>query len=878
MRLNLGYKLNGAIFLTFFVIVIIFTAIYVPYQNRRVKDITHNIEGVISILIDRDKDPLSNEIYQNLVEALNTRIEGMLKLKDMLLINVYNKDGKLLASRGEYPPDRQELSGVEINSLKNDTEIHYNNWHGQYTIIYTRELQIIGERIGFIRIYISMEGVKKELRVSYLILGCMLASILITMLGLLNFFLFRVIIKPIVNLSEAMDQMQTGKIEQHYNVISNDEIGDLSRAFNRMSWALAISYQELESQRKELQETKNYLSNIINSMPSMLLGVDIDMNVTQWNTQVEKITGLPAAAASGKKLADIFPQLAGEIDNVRQAMSDRVAKKNEDVTLEIHGGKIFMDVTVYPLTENGVGGAVIRIDDVTARKNTEDALLESEEKYRLVVDNANDGIVVIQDGKIKFANPRVVEVCGYTMDELIGMNFIDLVAGEDKDLTLRNYMSRVEGKGASKAYIFRIINRAGEKLWVDINIIMITWNGRPASLNFMRDITRQKKTEEQLQQAQKMEAVGTLAGGIAHDFNNLLQAIQGYAQLLLLNKEKSRLAQRELEEILGAAKRGGELTRQMLMFSRKVESNMQPTDLNIEVKKVEKILSRTIPKMIVIQVKVADDLNTVNADAGQIEQVLINLALNARDAMKDGGKILIETKNVMLDRDYCETHLLEKPGKYVLLSFSDTGHGISKDALGHIFEPFFTTKRVGEGTGLGLAMVYGIIMNHRGAIQCNSIPGKGTTFEIYLPAIESFKTPSVSDSIEMPKGGSETILLVDDEAVLRDIGKQILEKFGYTVLTAVDGEKALDIYRSKLAVIDLVILDLIMPGMGGIKCLAELLKINPEIKVIISSGYSIDGGEDSPSKGAKGFIKKPYILEGMLKEVRRVLDKSQVPF
>jgi two-component system, cell cycle sensor histidine kinase and response regulator CckA len=873
MRLNLGYKINGAIFFTFFVIVIIFTSIYVPYQNRRVKEITHNIEGVISILIDRDKDPLSNEIYQNLIDALNLRIEGMLKLKDMLLISVYNKNGKLLASKGEYPPDRQELSGAEINDLKNNTEIHYDNWHGQYTIIYTRELRIISERIGFIRTYVSMKGVKEELRVSYLILGGMLACILITMLGLLNFFLSRVIIKPIITLSEAMEQMQTGKFEQQHNSITNDEIGDLSGAFNRMSWALTTSYQELDSQRKELQETKNYLSNIINSMPSMLLGIDTEMNVTQWNAQAEKITGMPASAASGKKLADVFPQLAGEIDNLRQAMSDRVAKKDEDVTFEIHGEKIFMDVTVYPLTENGIGGAVIRVDDVTERKNTEDALLESEEKYRLVVDNANDGIAIIQDGKIEFANPRIVEVSGYNMDELIGMHFLDLVAEEDKEVILKNYMSRVEGRAAPKEYIFRIINRSGEKLWVDIHIIMITWNGRPASLNFMRDITRQKKTEEQLQQAQKMEAVGTLAGGIAHDFNNLLQAIQGYAQLLLLNKEKSRLAQRELEEILGAAKRGGELTRQMLMFSRKVESNKQPTDLNIEVKKVEKILSRTIPKMIEIQVKTAYDLYTVDADPGQIEQVLINLALNARDAMKDGGKILIETENVMLDIEYCETHLLEKPGKYVLLSFSDTGHGINKDALGHIFEPFFTTKKVGEGTGLGLAMVYGIIMNHKGSIHCYSIPGMGTTFKIYLPAMESLKVPSATDTIETPKGGAETILLVDDEAVLRDIGKQILENFGYTVLTAVDGEKALDIYRRRPAGIDLIILDLIMPGMGGIKCLAELLRINPEVRVIISSGYSVNGGEDSPSKGAKGFIKKPYIFEGMLKEVRRVLDE-----
>jgi two-component system cell cycle sensor histidine kinase/response regulator CckA len=549
-------------------------------------------------------------------------------------------------------------------------------------------------------------------------------------------------------------------------------------------------------------------------------------------------------------------------------MRDRTPKKHENVMLEILGEKIFMDLTVYPLVTNGVEGAVIRIDDVTEKKNTEDALFESQEKYRLVVDNANDGIVILQDGIIKFANPKTVAVSGYSMDELTRMHFIDLIAEEDKELALNNYLARLSGKGASKEYIFRIRNRGGQMLWVDIHVVIITWEGRPATLNFIRDITRQKKTEEQLQQAQKMEAIGTLAGGIAHDFNNLLQAIQGYTQLLLLDKEKSKASHRELEEILGAARRGGELTRQLLTFSRKVESSMRPVDINTEIKKVEKILSRTIPKMIEIQLNLTEDLYTVNADSGQVEQVLMNLAVNARDAMKEGGKIVIETENVILDKEYCETNLIEKAGEYVLLSFSDTGHGISKESLEHIFEPFFTTKKVGEGTGLGLAMVYGIMMSHKGAINCYSVPGRGTTFRIYLPAIESFKETFLPEITEAPRGGTETILLVDDEDLLRDIGGQILENFGYTVLQAKDGEKALEIFNDGQVRINLVILDLIMPGMGGAKCLDELLKLNPETKVIIASGYFANG-----SAGAKGFIKKPYILESMLHEIRRVLEE-----
>jgi two-component system cell cycle sensor histidine kinase/response regulator CckA len=875
MRMNLRLKINGAILITFFVIVLIFMAIYRPYQNQRLNMITKNVEGVINLIVERDREPLANDIYQGLTDAIKLRLDQMLEVTDLLLISVYDKSGKLLASDGLHNPDTLELSGAEIGRINHDKEIRHENWHGQYTIIYTREIQIIGETIGFIRIYSTMEGVKKEQRVSYIILGGMLASILITMLVLLNFFISRTIIRPIASLSEAMDRMQSGTIEEHVFTGGNDEIGDLSGAFNRMSWALSTSYHEVDSQRKELQGIRNYLSNIINSMPSMLIGIDPDMKITQWNIQAEKRTGLPAESVNSKILPDVLPQLAAEIDKVKAAMRDRATRRSENVTFELHDKEAFMDITIYPLIADGVEGAVIRLDDVTERKKIEDALFDSQEKYRLVVDNANDAIIILQDGIIKFANPRAAEASGYPLDELINKDFLELIAQEDKEMTSKNYRARIAGQAAPQNYLFRIINKKGGHVWVDLHVVMITWEGQLATLNFMKDVTRQKTIEDQLQQAQKMEAIGTLAGGIAHDFNNLLQAIQGYTQLLLLNKQKNSSSERELEEILGAARRGGELTRQLLTFSRKVESNMRPLDINTEISKIEKLLSRTIPKMIEIQLNLSEDLYTVNADPGQIEQVIMNLALNARDAMKEGGKVVVETENVILNREYCETHLIEKPGEYVLISISDTGHGMNKETLEHIFEPFFTTKKVGEGTGLGLAMVYGIVMNHKGAINCYSVPGKGTTFRIYLPAIESFKESAVPDAVEPPRTGTETILLVDDDEAIRDIGTQILERFGYTVIVAPDGDKALEIYRNEQARINVVILDLIMPGMGGGKCLEEVLKMNPQARVIIASGYFVNGGEGAHLKiGATGFIKKPYVLESMLHEIRRVIEKS----
>jgi len=295
-----------------------------------------------------------------------------------------------------------------------------------------------------------------------------------------------------------------------------------------------------------------------------------------------------------------------------------------------------------------------------------------------------------------------------------------------------------------------------------------------------------------------------------------------------------------LWEIEKAAKKAGELTRQLLTFSRRVESRLRPVDLNREVLEVQKLLERTIPKMIDIELHLQEGLKVINADPAQMEQVMLNLAVNARDAMPEGGKLVIETENVVLDEAYCKTHLGAVKGEYVLLCLSDTGHGMDKETLAHIFEPFYTTKETGKGTGLGLAMVYGIVKSHGGYIMCYSEPGEGTTFKIYFPAVESqgvAHRPRREEETAFP-GGNETILLVDDEDTLRDLGKEMLERFGYTVLQAENGESALRVYERNQREISLVILDLIMPGMGGRKCLEELMRINPQVNVVVASGYS----------------------------------------
>jgi two-component system, cell cycle sensor histidine kinase and response regulator CckA len=377
----------------------------------------------------------------------------------------------------------------------------------------------------------------------------------------------------------------------------------------------------------------------------------------------------------------------------------------------------------------------------------------------------------------------------------------------------------------------------------------------------------------QLVQAQKMEAVGTLAGGIAHDFNNVLQVALGYSELILADEDLPQRYRIDLQKIHESARRGADLVQRLLTFSRKTDIKPQPINLNYRVKDLTKMLERTIPKMIEIQLSLSEDLVTINADPTQLDQILMNLAVNARDAMPEGGKLLLETAKVSIDEEFVRTHLEAKLGPHVLLTVTDTGSGIDKDTLQHIFEPFYTTKGVGAGTGLGLAMVHGIVRHHGGHIKCYSEPGKGTTFKIYFPALISEEEEAQTIERPMPRGGSETILLVDDEEFIRDLGSRILTKAGYKVITASDGKEALEVYQHSSDKISLVILDLIMPKMGGKQCLEGLMGLNPSIKVIMASGYSANGPtKDALSAGARGFVNKPYDIRQVLEVVRRVLE------
>ncbi len=520
----------------------------------------------------------------------------------------------------------------------------------------------------------------------------------------------------------------------------------------------------------------------------------------------------------------------------------------------------------------GEPGVLVWVRDISERKSSE----EAQRLLATAVAQAAEAIVVTDaEGKIQYVNPAFETITGYTRKEVIGQHTGLLKSGEHDQMFYRNLWETIK---RGEVWTGHFINKRKDgRLYQEDSTISPVRDSNGKIVNFVavkRDITEHLQLSAQLLQAQKMEAIGTLAGGIAHDFNNLLQVTLGYSELLLAEKRENDPEYADLQKIFSAAKSGAELVKSLLTFSRKVETKPIPLNLNRQVIQVEKLLRRTIPKMIEIELDLSDDLAEVSADPTQVEQILMNLAVNARDAMPDRGGLTIITKNATLDQEYCKVHVGAKPGEYVMLSVSDTGHGMEKAAIEHIFEPFYTTKEMGRGTGLGLAMVYGIVKQHDGHITCYSELGHGTIFNVYFPAIERQLEPDLEESSVMPAFGTETILLVNDEEFVRDLGSRILSKAGYNVLTATNGREALDIFEKERTRIALVILDLIMPEIGGKECLEELRRIDPQLKVLIASGLSDAASvRESIRIGAKGFMYKPFKSRELLRQVRKVLDE-----
>jgi PAS domain S-box-containing protein len=512
---------------------------------------------------------------------------------------------------------------------------------------------------------------------------------------------------------------------------------------------------------------------------------------------------------------------------------------------------------------------VIGIEDTYPRQITKE-LLSFRKHFEIILKSMTEGILEITpQGRIVYCNPSAISLVGIHEEKLLASNFIDLFHDHDRERmrtllsTLNTHRKTVNGDPP--------LRLNGKQ--VSLSLLPIMDEESRTTIILINDVSERKEMEAQLLQAQKMEAIGTLAGGIAHDFNNLLMAIQGNISLLLLAIDPMHPHYERLKSIERQVQSGSKLTSQLLAFARKGRYDIKPVDLNRLVEETSNTFGRT-RKEITIHRELAPDLFPIEADYVQIEQVLLNLLVNAADAMPGNGDLFLKTANVA-HKDIQNELNAPATGKYVLLSVTDTGIGMDKRTMDRIFDPFFTTKEIGRGTGLGLASVYGIIKGHNGYISVQSQKGKGSTFMIYLPASEKVVEESAPKGEEILKG-TEAILLIDDEKNILEVGEKILRALGYTAYLAESGEKAIDLYRLNKDKIDLIILDMIMPQKGGGETFDALKAINPEIKVLLSSGYSINGqATEIIKRGCSGFIQKPFTLRELSQKIREILNKPR---
>lgn len=591
-------------------------------------------------------------------------------------------------------------------------------------------------------------------------------------------------------------------------------------------------------------------------------------------------------------------------------LMDRMKAKNPDLPVIVITGNVSLDSALGALkrgaydylrkpfepdellrtVQNALNQRKLRAEKEEIRKK----LIQSEEKYRYLVQNSPDMIYTLDaKGCFIFASDATAFLLGYRPEELLGKHYSVLVHHEDKEKVRWHFNERRTLERATSGMEFRLKarkpgaeNSPSAPGYLIMELKSTGMYDKPChqkdkeflgTHGVIRDVSERKRLEEQLRHAERMESLGTLSGGIAHDFNNLLMGIQGNLYLMMSEILPSHPHFEKMKTIEHYVQSGASLTRQLLGFARGGKYEVRATDMNELIQKTSDLFART-RKEITVVTDFEEKLWAVEVDRDQMEQVLLNLYLNAWQAMIGGGELHLLTRNVILDQEQAKIQGLNQ-GNYVKVSVKDTGSGMDEGILKHIFEPFFTTREKGRGTGLGLASAYGIVRNHGGIMEAQSKAGTGSTLNIHLPASEKSVHREAQCSSNLVRG-SETILLVDDEAAILDVSKEMLEMLGYQVLTAATGMEAVEIYRKLGSKVDLVILDMIMPGMGGARTFDSLKSLNPEVRVLLSSGYSIDGeARDILARGCKGFIQKPYSAEAFSERIREILqeERSQVP-
>ncbi|MEA2714033.1 MAG: two-component system, cell cycle sensor histidine kinase and response regulator CckA [Gemmatimonadales bacterium] len=625
------------------------------------------------------------------------------------------------------------------------------------------------------------------------------------------------------------------------------------------------------------QDTIRRLTLAVDQSPASVIITDTAGRIEYVNQRFVEMTGhsaleslgqSPRLLKSGQTPPEVYEDMWQTIQQ-GQVWRGELQNRTRNDTLTWHS------VTISPVRDpqGTVTHFLATQEDIAERKRAEEALAESEALYRKVIEASFDAIDITEEGVVREANQGFAEMFGYTLDEVKGRPMLDFVADESVEAVRQRKIDGIEG-----SYELVGKRKDGTRILLEATAKSHRIAGRPVRLTALRDVTEKRQLEEQFRQAQKMEAVGRLAGGVAHDFNNQLTVITSCTELLLMDTEERDPRRDNLEEIRKAAQGAAALTRQLLAFSR--QQVVEPKLVTIEevVASAEKMLKRLIGEDVELVAVLSEAPATVKIDPSQLEQVIMNLAVNARDAMPDGGKLTLETSAVELGEYYARTHWPAIPGRFALLAVSDTGIGMTDQTRARIFEPFFTTKELGKGTGLGLATVYGIVKQSGGFIWVYSEPGQGATFRIYLPRVDEppMASPPVASTASLL--GTETILLTEDAPALRGMARQILERYGYTVLEAPDGKEALALARSVPGPIHLLLTDVVMPGMSGRELAERFTGHRSEMKVLYMSGYTDDAVvRHGVLRPGIAYLQKPFTPESLAHKVREVLDSASLP-
>ena len=659
--------------------------------------------------------------------------------------------------------------------------------------------------------------------------------------------------------------------------------------------------------RRKIEESERRLRLITDNIADVIWTMDFNMHFTYISPSIIRVAGFTPEEVINTPVKAIVPP--DHYEQFKQLLADELAREEKrpfstesGVTiyeipfLHKDGSPRWAEINVaFNRDENGRAFEIVGVArDVTKRKRAEEALQESEKLYRMIVENVNDIVWTVGlDLHFTYVSPAHVRLTGFTTEEIVSMTLPDLVTAESFELAAKTLAEELALETSGQPFNpnryrileLEVLRKDGSHVWVEITAIFNRDpDGRPTEIIAVgRDITERKKVaeerdklEKQLAQAQKMETIGRLAGGVAHDFNNMLSVILGYVDLAKLHVAPKHFILKDIAEIEKAAIRSRDITRQLLAFSRQQIIEPKVIDINEMIARVQKALIRLIGEDIELEVIRGENLGMVKFDPSQMEQILINLAVNARDAMPDGGKLMMETENVALDDCYCDNHAGFTPGRYVRLSVSDNGVGMDQETLQHIYEPFFTTKETGKGTGLGLATIYGIVQQNNSFINVYSEPGHGTTFNIYIPHTTEERDVKEKSEREPAAQGTGNVLLVEDDPMVLEITKRMLESLGYVVVVAKNALDAASLCEeSSCESIDLVITDVVMPSMSGKELRNRLTEIRPGIKVLFISGYTADAiARHGILDEGVHFLQKPFNLKDLARKVKEILGED----